>query len=397
MSRGDGSLSDLGDGRYRIVFDLAPELVRDAAGTYRKKRRQKTVTFRATSLTEARKQSRLILAQRDTGGLIDPSTLLFGEWLLRWLDMHLHVKTHSTNTIRIYTGVVNHNLIPVLGSIRLRDLTKEDIQKYYNTSSLAPATLLQHHAVIIMALNAAVEDELIPLNPALRIRNKPKLDQESSSKDNYWTGEQVQTFFAYMYDHEPDALQDITLYAFTLDTGVRASEALGLQKRYVKLEESSVHIRQKLENARARTAREMFGPLKTYNPRRIIMSEGTVELLRKHFARQAELRLAVGKYYHDYDLVFAREGLKMGRPLEKTDLARKLKMYAVRAGIKVITFHGLRHTCATLLLSENENPKTVQDRLGHKNIKITYDVYAHVMPSMQESAAVKIGSILYKR
>jgi integrase len=50
-------------------------------------------------------------------------------------------------------------------------------------------------------------------------------------------------------------------------------------------------------------------------------------------------------------------------------------------------FHDLRHTCATLLLTKNVNPKVVSEMLGHSNIAITLDTYSQVLPNMQDSAA----------
>jgi integrase len=57
------------------------------------------------------------------------------------------------------------------------------------------------------------------------------------------------------------------------------------------------------------------------------------------------------------------------------------------AGLPEIRFHDLRHTCATLLLSKNVNPKVVSEMLGHASIPITLDIYSHVLPTMQESSA----------
>ena len=58
-----------------------------------------------------------------------------------------------------------------------------------------------------------------------------------------------------------------------------------------------------------------------------------------------------------------------------------------RIGLPQIRFHDLRHTCATLLLSQNVNPKVVSEMLGHASIAITLDTYSHVLPDMQDSAA----------
>jgi integrase len=55
-----------------------------------------------------------------------------------------------------------------------------------------------------------------------------------------------------------------------------------------------------------------------------------------------------------------------------------------------IRFHDLRHTCATLLLTRNVNPKIVSEMLGHATIAITLDTYSHVLPNMRDHAAAAI-------
>lgn len=63
------------------------------------------------------------------------------------------------------------------------------------------------------------------------------------------------------------------------------------------------------------------------------------------------------------------------------------------AGLPEIRFHDLRHSMATILLAANVNPKVVQERLGHSTIATTMDIYSHVLPSMQQDVARKIGEM----
>jgi integrase len=65
-----------------------------------------------------------------------------------------------------------------------------------------------------------------------------------------------------------------------------------------------------------------------------------------------------------------------------------------RAGLSAVRFHDLRHTCATLLLLRGVNVKAVSVRLGHSSIKTTLDLYSHVLPEMEETAANVMDTLL---
>jgi integrase len=65
-----------------------------------------------------------------------------------------------------------------------------------------------------------------------------------------------------------------------------------------------------------------------------------------------------------------------------------------RAGLPQVRFHDLRHTAATLMLSSGIHPKIVSEMLGHSTTAITIDLYSHVRPHMQQSAAATIDQVL---
>lgn len=60
-----------------------------------------------------------------------------------------------------------------------------------------------------------------------------------------------------------------------------------------------------------------------------------------------------------------------------------------------IRLYDLRHSCATLLLIADENPKVVSERLGHSTVVLTLDTYSHVLPTMQEKATARLEKLLY--
>ena len=63
----------------------------------------------------------------------------------------------------------------------------------------------------------------------------------------------------------------------------------------------------------------------------------------------------------------------------------------------ILRLYDLRHSCATLLLAANENPKVVSERLGHASITLTMDTYSHVLPDMQQGASDKLEQMLFTK
>jgi integrase len=94
-------------------------------------------------------------------------------------------------------------------------------------------------------------------------------------------------------------------------------------------------------------------------------------------------------------LIFCSE---QGTPLSIPNLTyRYFPPILVRAELPQIRLYDLRHTCATLLLIAEENPKVVSERLGHSTIVLTLDTYSHVLPTMQQGATARLEKLLYKK
>jgi integrase len=122
------------------------------------------------------------------------------------------------------------------------------------------------------------------------------------------------------------------------------------------------------------------------------LTQRAVEALRSHRKRQLEEKLRVGGLYQDQGLVFTGEG---GGLINPSNLRQRSFMPLLgRAGLPQITFHDLRHTCASLLFQRNVHPKFVQELLGHASVAITLDTYSHMLPGMGGEAADAIGEAL---
>ncbi len=94
---------------------------------------------------------------------------------------------------------------------------------------------------------------------------------------------------------------------------------------------------------------------------------------------------------NDGGLVFTTLDGEMVRP---RNLTKEFSRLVKRAGVRAVTFHGLRHTHITALLADGINPKVVSERAGHANVAITLGLYGHVMPNMQADAAARVDAAL---
>lgn len=87
---------------------------------------------------------------------------------------------------------------------------------------------------------------------------------------------------------------------------------------------------------------------------------------------------------------------RRGQHLNEKTMGYHLKQVLKRAGLpEAFRLYDLRHTCATLLLAANVNPKIVSERLGHSTITLTLDTYSHVLPTMQRAAADQLETMLF--
>ena len=180
------------------------------------------------------------------------------------------------------------------------------------------------------------------------------------------------------------------LYVLAIHTGMRRGEILGLNWKDVDLEGTTIRVRRTLTREGNGYA---LGEPKTKKSRRTVrLTQRAVEALRSHRAGQAREKLRAGSLYQDQDLVFPSEG---GSFLNPSNLRqRSFAPLLERASLDQITFHDLRHTCASLLFQRNIHPKFVQELLGHASVAITLDTYSHMLPGMGGEAADAMGEAL---
>ena len=184
-----------------------------------------------------------------------------------------------------------------------------------------------------------------------------------------------------------------TLFSFTLATGMRPEEYLALRWSDMDLQKGAAIVVRTLIWRKG--GEWYFGEPKTARSRRTVpLPASILSALQEHKRRQAAERLKAGAHYQNDELVFA---MRDGRPILLRTLDRLHFKPTLKRGKLSESFrlYDLRYSCVTLLLTANEHPKVVSERLGHANIILTLATYSHVLPSMQQAASEKLEAILF--
>lgn len=391
--------------RYKDSWSVVIELGTSVDPvTGKAKRNQRWVTVRG-SYDDAVKKRNELRSALDNNSYVDASKLTLGAWLERWfvVEQNRKVRPLRASTISRYRNVLDLRLLKSeMASTFLQKVSALHIEEYYSAQTVSGSTLTLDHAILHNALRKAKKQKLIATNPTEDIDHRPSASRENKSEEVEKHAWSVSEATAFLAEAKKAGTQPAAFYALALHTGMRKSELGGLRWANVDLDSAKVYVRDQL----TKTGKEpAWGPTKTGRVRAISIAPEIVTLLRDHRRAQAELKMRNRTSYQDFDLVFAkqwtdvqRRGEMLGHPLQLNNLGqREYDQLIRRAGIRRIKFHGLRHTCATLLLQEGEPVHVVSERLGHASVTMTLEIYAHALPDAQTKAATTIGTLLHGR
>jgi integrase len=344
---------------------------------------KKKFIYRKTQ-KEALKELQLANQAKMQGTLITTKDQKLSDFLTLWLTDTAQPNLRDKTYIR-YCELVRLHILPTLGKVTLQKLTPQHLQRLYNKKrqeGYAPQSILHIHRLLHRAFKDAVKWNLMPRN-VCNLIDGPKVPRKEMQVLSH---EQAHRF---LDAAKGDPLE--TLYVLALTTGMREGELLGLQWKDIHFENGTLQVKRKI--ARIPHKGFVFSEPKTVKSRRnITLTTMALESLKQHRRLQNEQRLLVGPDWEDYDLIFCNA---VGRPIEVGNMTRRsFRPILEKAGLPIIRFHDLRHSCASLLLSLGVHPKIVQELLGHSQISITLDTYSHVLPSLQKEAVQRLDSLL---
>jgi integrase len=374
-----GHLRERSPGRWAIILDA-----RDPATGKRKRRWH---AFTGTKRQAQIECARLISEMRG-GTYVEPSKLTLSQFIERWLR---HIKPNvSPRTHERYEQIATKNIGPLLGAKTLSKLQPIEISEAYakalengrrdGKGGLSPRTVHHMHRILYSALNQAERWKLINRNPAalLEKRDRPKIERKPVTTIDAPTT-------AAVFDAARERRLFIPLVLASL-CGLRRGEITALRWRSVDLDRGQLAVVASTEQTDAGGIREKEA--KSGRARTVALPSLVIEELRRWRLAQATEALKLGvRPDEGWHIVTQADG----SPLQPRSLTHTVSSFLKAYGV---TLHGLRHSHASHLLASNVHPKIVQERFGHSSIAITMDIYSHLMPNVQESAAATVDDVM---
>ena len=339
---------------------------------------------------EAFLREQIALHERNEG--LVQTDILFADYIRHWLT-HIARKVDEV-TMQGYKTLADGHILHYLDQkkVPLRSLDHTMIQRYMDEKyqngrldgkgGLSPRSLRLHKNIISQALDLAVQSKLIPANPCQFVELPQNVRYESS----FYNAKQLQDLFKALQGDELLPLVKITaLY------GLRRSELLGLQWDSIDFERKTMTIRHTVSKVTEVVAKD-----KTKNAssrRSFPLTPEAEAIFRRAKEKEQQNRAAFGREYQENSYIFKWPD---GHPYSPDYFSHRFNRLLKKHDLPHIRFHELRHSCASLRIDKGFSLNDVHEWLGHSDIKMTANIYAHLdtarKTSIADSLADRIGA-----
>lgn len=272
------------------------------------------------------------------------------------------------------------------------------MQKYYNNLVNNNCTIIRIkniHKLIRPFIRYLYNNNIIIKDFSSSIVLPKEEEKVKLSKENKiipFTLEEQKTFIEAINGHHLEVLFLVALY-----TGLRQGELFALTWNDINFEENYIDVN-KTYKYLADVTREGrssgYGAIQTpktsKSVRKVPIPQFLIKVLTQYRNKQRLDKLKCANLYKDNNLVFCN---KLGAYLVDSTVGRQYKIILKKSNISDRKFHDLRHTYATRLFELGEDPKTVQELLGHSTVAITLNTYTHVLESVKEKAVSKLDKL----
>jgi integrase len=344
------------------------------------KRKAKKVGRDKKFAEEAAKKTQAKLTLGDVGITEEkPKFPLFKDYADLWL--HSYVKgLRRQSTFERYGHCLGRYIYPVLGNKPIDEIRRGEIRDLLlslHNKGLSRSTVCLIRDVVSGPLSYAVDEELIQANPAIGITKRLQLRRDRHFEIEPMNRGEVDLFLETCSTHYPE---QYPFFLCAFRTGMRLGELLGLRWGDVDWHGRFLRVSRSYKVGR-------ISPTKTGRIRRVDMSDQLVECLRGLFTLRKKEALKEGKSAV-VETIFHRAG----QPMAQNSIRNIFKRILARAGLREMRLHDIRHTFASLLLSDGQSPVYVKEQLGHPSIQMTVDIYGHLIPSSNREAVNRLDT-----
>lgn len=308
---------------------------------------------------------------------VEKDQMTVSQWLDIWFETYSSGWEVTSRALR--RDAIRDHMKPLLGKYKLSELDKTTYIRMYINKLLEkykPGSVVTFHDLFRIAINAAVDDEIIPRNRF----NKITIEKDEKL-DNFLTPEELNVFLTVAKKHTN--ITGWTLIHLLAYTGFRRGEALALKWEDVNFKEKTITVKRTRDYYGARSP-------KTKNSYRTIAVDDVVLQQLKLYQKWCiERKFKYGmKLDKKKDYIFI--SYQGATPVSNSflyDVFESLykSMKEDEINLKRITPHGLRHSHGTMLINMGIPPKTVADRLGN-TVEMIYNVYSHSFKQLEDKA-----------
>ena len=315
----------------------------------------------------------------------------FRDWLF-----NIKKDTVKASTFERYEGIYRNYIIgSPFAKKQVENISSVDIQTYYNQLSKSGKTKSQIsklHKALSPFFSYCFKNRFIKFNPCINLVI-PK-DSIISSKDN------IDPFA----DYEIDCIKNVcsgdtisNIFYILLGTGLRIGELLSLTKGDINFVKSEITVNKNIKKVKEFQTEDSYKYTTILQPpktdtsiRKVPFPENLSAILINQLNKQETIYKNFGKPYNNSALLFSTNVLTY---FDDANIRRAWQNLLELAGVRYRGLHCLRHTYATKLFQAGVPIKTVQVLLGHSDIRITENIYIHVMPNAKIDAVNKLNSL----
>ena len=360
-------------------------LVRVYLGRDSQRKRKYSARTVEGTITEARQELTKMLREADTRTLVGSSKETLTDYLKRWLDGKVDIRPQTRYD---YAVRINADVVSAIGHLKLHEISPLIVNELYAKLSRergqAPRTVRYTHSILHHAFEQAVDWGLLGRNPTSRATLPRKVKRRAT----VLTGEQIAKL---LEAAQGDSL--CALWSLLLTSGLRPGEALAL--KWSDLRDGAVTVQRTLVRNGRGGYMILEGEAKTAESiRTVTLPPTTLQALERHKRLQANQIMALGPRYQRNDLIFASG---IGTPFDLGSVRNRWKRLIAKTGLPPVRLYDTRHSHATALLTKGVNLAWVSERLGHTDVKITKEVYAHVLPEAHREMAEVMERIVARK